>query len=60
MATELTARDFISHDKKNRQAYDDVFNCVAPSMPDDPEYMASYRFWYPLGADAMDDNLHPV
>ena len=45
-------------EQKNHRAYDDVLNGSGPSMPDDPDYMKSYGFWYPLGADAADDRFH--
>lgn len=45
----------MTKEEKNHRAYNDVLNSAGPSMPDDPEYMASYRFWYPLGADAAED-----
>lgn len=48
----------INKDQKNHRAYDDVLNGSDPSMPDDPDYMTSYSFWYPLGADAADDRFH--
>lgn len=45
----------MTRDAKNHKAYMDVLDCRGPSMPDDPEYMDFYRYWYPLGADAHRD-----
>lgn len=32
-------------EEKNSQAYLDVLDLESPSIPDDKDYMDSYRFW---------------
>lgn len=35
-------------DDLNHQAYNDVLDCLPPSMPDNENYMKYYDFWRPL------------
>jgi hypothetical protein len=46
--------DKLNREQKNSQAYEDVCDCLGPSMLNDPEYMIYYRFWWPLGAEASE------
>ena len=49
-----------SREQKDSQAYNDVLDCVGPTIPDDAVYMECYRFWYPLGVEAAEDRCHPL
>ena len=48
------------NDQLNSKAYEDVFECKPPSLPDDKEYMECYNFWRPLQKFPGDDDVWVV